>query len=166
MDNGNTIIITAYGHGKVIDKIAVNSFEYSDAEIYCNTINSLKLKDDSWVYAKMLSGNTEYSLDAFMPVKFPDLILKLDNLAVQRVLRETDSQDIAKSLKDQDENVKEKIFSNLSKKASQMLKEDMEYMGPINIKSVKECQEKMIDTIRRLEEFGEIIINEGAYDEP
>ena len=160
MNNGNEIVVTAYGHNKTIDKISAKSFEYSDAEAYCTAINSLELKDDLWVNAKIISEKTQYPLDAFFPVRFSDLILKMEGAAIQKVFRETDSQELAKSLKDQDEKVIEKCFRNMSKRASQMLKEDMECMGTLNLISVKESQEKIISIIRYLEECGEIVIQQ------
>jgi flagellar motor switch protein FliG len=169
MGNRKTIVVTAYGHNKTLDKIAVSSFEISedryynkqssDAETYCDTINSLGLKDDSWIFAKILSENTQYSLDVFLPLEFSDVIMKLDNRAIQKVLREIDSQELAICLKDQDETVKERIFTNMSKRSVQMLKEDMEFMGPVRIKDIKENQEKILNIIRHLEQLGEIIIS-------
>ena len=156
MGSGRDIVITVYGHEKIIDRIAVNSFE-SEAEIYCDTINALELKDNSWVYAKKISENEQYSLDSFFPIRF-DIILKLDNRSIQKVLREADSQEIAKALKGEKDDIKEKIFSNMSKRAAQMLKEDMEYMGAVEAHYVKESQEKIVNLIRILAEIGEIII--------
>jgi flagellar motor switch protein FliG len=170
MGKRKTIVITAYGHGKTIDKIAVNSFgvpkkgNYEDksyAETYCNTINSLELKNDSWVRTKMLSENIQYAMDAFLPLNFSDMIMKLDNLAVQKVLREIDAYELAKSLKGRDETVKEKIYANMSKRASKMLKddiEDMEARGQHTINDAEEAQEKILMVIQFLEEIGEIII--------
>jgi flagellar motor switch protein FliG len=168
MGNKRSIVVTAYGHNKIIDKIAVSSFESSensyysnqesDAKTYCDTINSLELKDDSWIVAKILSENTQYLLNVFTPVKFSDMIIKIDDRAIQKILREIDPQDLAKSLKGPDETIKEKIFKNMSKKASQMLKEDMECMGLIRPIDVKESQEKILNTIRHLEQTYEIVI--------
>jgi flagellar motor switch protein FliG len=87
--------------------------------------------------------------------------MRLDNIAVQKVLREIDSQQLAKSLKDQDKTVKEKIFINMSKRASQMLKEDMECMEQIGIQDIKENQTIILSIIRHLEQCGEIVI---SYD--
>jgi flagellar motor switch protein FliG len=168
MGNRKSIVITAYGHNKTIDKIAVSSFENSesgdynneesDAKTYCATINALELKDDSWVFAKILSENSKYSLDAFLPLKFSDVIIKLDNMAIQKILREVDSQDIAWALKGEAEEVKEKIFANMSKRASQMLKEDIGFIGQIRIKDVKKSQDIILNIIRRLDQCGEIVI--------
>jgi len=169
MGKNKTIVVTAYGHGKTIDNITVNSFHgfrksiyydkpLDDADAYCNTINSLELKGDSWVHAKKLIESTHYALDSFLPSSFSDTIMRLDNLAVQRVLREVDSYELCKSLKDQNETVKEKIFTNMSKRASKMLKEDMEVMKTIMINEIKDSQEKILMIIQYLEKTGEIII--------
>jgi hypothetical protein len=168
MGNRKDIVVTAYGHGKTIDRIAVSLFEISeksyhdnhgsDAKTYCNAINSLELRDDSWAFAKILDENSQCPLGAFLPLEFSNVIIKLDNMTIQRVLREIDSWEVAKSLKDQDEAVKEKIFANVSKRAAQMLKEDMEYMGPVGKTDVKEAQEKILSIICHLESTGEIVI--------
>jgi hypothetical protein len=168
MGNGKSIVITVYGHNRIIDNIAVSLFDQSEsghygynndsnAETYCNTINDLKLEGESWVFAKLVSANTQYGLDAFLPEKF-DLILKLDDRAIQKTLREIDSRDIANALKGENEAVQKKIFYNMSKRAAEMLKEDMEYMGPIRITEVKEAQEKILGIIHHLEQTGEIVI--------
>jgi flagellar motor switch protein FliG len=168
MGNGKSTVITVYGHNKTIDKIAVSLFDKSEsghygydtdsnAETYCNTINGLKLEGESWILAKLVSENTQYELDAFLPAKFA-LIAELDDRAIQKILRETDSQDIAKALKGENEAVQEKIFNNMSKRAAEMLKEDMEYMGPVRITDVKDAQEKILGIIQHLEQTGEIVI--------
>jgi hypothetical protein len=155
MDNRKAIVVTVYGHNKTIDKIAVSLFEISesfyrgnqsyDAEIYCNTINTLELEGDSWIFAKTLSENTQYELDVLLPLKFSDVIMKLDNLTVQEVLRRFNFQEIAIFLMGEDERVKEKIFANMSKRASKMLKEEISYTGPARLIDVKEYQKKFID---------------------
>jgi flagellar motor switch protein FliG len=167
MGTGKSIVITAYGHDKTIDKIAVSSFDCSNnygndsgAGTYCKTINSLELNGNSWIFAKVVSENTQYSLGSFLPLKI-DVILKLDDRVIQGLLRDVNSQDIAVALRGEKENVREKIFRNMSGRAAQMLKEDMEYMGsiPIPVNEVKKIQEKIIDRIRHLEEFEEMIIH-------
>jgi flagellar motor switch protein FliG len=154
-----TMVITTYGHNETIDKIAVSSFANEwDAKTYCDTVNALELKGDAWVFARVLSENTQYSLDAFLPVKFSDLITRLDDRAIQRVLQEVDSQDIAKAFKSEAEILKKKIFSNMTERAVQMLKEDIEYLGPIRIKDVRESQETILNSIHLLSQSGEIVI--------
>lgn len=85
-------------------------------------------------------------------------ITKLDDKAIQRILREIETKDLALALKGTTEEVKEKIFKNMSERASGMLKEDMEYMGPVRAKEVQESQTKVVAVIRALEATGEITI--------
>jgi flagellar motor switch protein FliG len=95
---------------------------------------------------------------------FDDIVL-LDDRSIQKVFREVDGQELAKALKGVDQEVQEKVFKNMSKRAQTMLKEDMEYMGPLRLKDVEEAQQKIVAIIRHLEETGEIIISRGEGDE-
>ncbi|MFW6139438.1 MAG: flagellar motor switch protein FliG [Spirochaetota bacterium] len=95
---------------------------------------------------------------------FDDIVL-LDDRAVQKVLREVDTSDLAKALKGVDSEVQDKIFRNMSKRASSLLKEDMEFMGPVRLKDVEEAQQKIVGIIRKLEEAGEIVVARAGEDE-
>ncbi len=95
---------------------------------------------------------------------FEDIVL-LDDRSIQKVLRYVELSDLAKALKNVDPEVQDKVFRNMSKRAVQMLKEDMEYMGPIRLRDVEEAQQKIVKIIRDLEEKGEIIIARSAEDE-
>ncbi len=92
---------------------------------------------------------------------FEDIVL-LDDRSIQKVLREVDQVDLAKALKNVDDEVKDKFFKNMSKRATDMLKEEMEFMGPMRVSDILEQQNKIVDLIRRLEESGEIVI--ARYD--
>jgi len=95
---------------------------------------------------------------------FEDIVM-LDDRSIQRIVREVDSQELTKALKNVDSEVQNKIFSNFSKRAVANLKEDMEYMGPVWLKDVEEAQQKIVSIIRHLEETGEIIIARAGEDE-
>ncbi len=95
---------------------------------------------------------------------FEDIVL-LDDRAIQKVLREVDTTELAKALKAVDSEVQDKIFRNMSRRASTLLKEDMEYMGPIRLKDVEESQQKIVAIIRKLEEQGEIVVARAGEDE-
>lgn len=92
-------------------------------------------------------------------------ILSLDNRSIQRTLREVDNQDLTMALKGASEDVKRRIFENMSKRQAEMVKEDMEYMGPVRLRDVEEAQQKIVNIIRKLEDAGEIIISRGGGDE-
>ncbi|HHW54385.1 MAG: flagellar motor switch protein FliG [bacterium] len=93
-------------------------------------------------------------------------IVQLDDKAVMRVLREIDlTRDLPMALKVASEEVKTKIFNNLSKRAVETLQEEMDYLGPVRLRDVEEAQQRIVNTIRKLEEVGEIIIARGGEDE-
>jgi len=95
---------------------------------------------------------------------FEDIIL-LDDRSIQKVLREVDSKDLAMALKTASEEVSARIYKNMSKRAAEMLREDIEYMGPVRLRDIEETQQKIVAIIRRLEDMGEIIIARGGEDE-
>lgn len=95
---------------------------------------------------------------------FEDILL-LDDRAIQRVLRDVDNNDLAMALKSATEQVQNAIFNNLSKRLAAMIKEDMEFMGPVRMKDVEEAQQKIVNIIRKLEDSAEIIISRGGGDE-
>ena len=95
---------------------------------------------------------------------FEDILL-LDDRAIQRVLRDVDNNDLAIALKGSNEEVQNAIFNNLSKRLAAMIKEDMEFMGPVRMKDVEEAQQKIVGIIRKLEDSAEIVISRGGGDE-
>ena len=94
-----------------------------------------------------------------------DDILQLDNRSIQRFLREVDNYQLAVALKGATEEVQNVIFSNMSKRLAEMIREDIEFMGPVRLKDVEEAQQKIVNVIRKLEDAGEIIISRGGGDE-
>jgi len=88
---------------------------------------------------------------------FEDLILVNDK-GIQQVLKEIDNEVLALALKTASDELKDKIFRNMSERAATLIKEDMEYMGPVRLSDVEQAQQKIVDVVRRLEEAGEVII--------
>lgn len=95
---------------------------------------------------------------------FEDIVL-LGDKDIQKVLREVDSTELAKALKGVNSEVQDKIFRNMSKRAAAVLKEDMDFMGPIRLKDVEEAQQKIVSIIRKLEDAGDITIARAGEDE-
>ena len=95
---------------------------------------------------------------------FEDIVL-LDDRSIQKVLREVDTQDLAKALKGVDAEVQEKIYRNMSKRAASLLREDMDFMGPIRLRDVEESQQKIVNIIRKLEDAGDIIVARAGEEE-
>ncbi len=94
---------------------------------------------------------------------FDDIAL-LDDRSIQRVIQEVDNVELAKAIKGTTERVKEKILANMSSRAGKLIKEEIDYMGPVRLREVEEIQQKIVAIIRRLEEQGEIIISRGEQE--
>ena len=95
---------------------------------------------------------------------FEDL-LKLDDKAIQALLKEVDNGRWAVALKGAGEELTEKVLGNLSQRAAEMLREEMEYLGPVKVSDVEAAQGEVVDTVRRLEDAGEIEVGSGAEEE-
>ena len=92
-------------------------------------------------------------------------IVTLDNRAIQRVIREVENDDLRLALKVASEEVQGIIFENMSTRMAETFKEEMEYMGPVRLRDVEEAQQRIVASIRRLEEVGEIVIARGGGDD-
>jgi flagellar motor switch protein FliG len=114
-----------------------------------NILESLDIIDPE------LSENIKRSMFVF------EDIAKLSNQAIQRVLKDVEQSDIAIALKGANEEVKSAIMSNLSKRLQEMILDDLEVMGPMKIRDVESAQQKIVNSVRSLEESGEIIVSRG-----
>jgi flagellar motor switch protein FliG len=95
---------------------------------------------------------------------FEDIVV-LDDRSIQQVLREVDTKELAVALKGTSDEVQEKIYANMSERAAAIIKEDLEFMGPVRVKTVEEAQQKIVAVIRRLEDAGQIVIVRGGEDQ-
>ncbi|WP_374050045.1 flagellar motor switch protein FliG [Paenibacillus larvae] len=92
-------------------------------------------------------------------------IVNIDNRSIQRIIRDIENSDLQLALKVASEEVRATIFQNMSKRMAETFKEEMEFMGPVRLRDVEEAQTRIVATIRRLEEAGEIIIARGGGDD-
>jgi flagellar motor switch protein FliG len=126
----------------------------------------------------LVDRSTEKNILGVMERDNPDLAMQVKNLMfvfedilhlgdreVQRVLKDVDSRDLAVALKLASDEVKQKIFSNLSQRAAEMLKDELEFLGPVRLKNVEDAQRKIVEAVRRLDEMGEIHISRGGKGE-
>jgi flagellar motor switch protein FliG len=92
-------------------------------------------------------------------------ITQLSDQDVQTVLREVDQEELTLALKAVDEEVQQKVFTNMSQRAASMVQEELEYMGPVRVSDVEEAQQEIVNVIRRLEEEGQIVVVRGGEEE-
>ncbi len=88
-------------------------------------------------------------------------IIHLDDRSIQKVLKEVEKRDLATALKLCSSELKRKIFSNMSKRAVELISAEMEFMGPVKLTEVEEAQKRLIYIVHRLEEKGEIVLDAG-----
>ena len=89
---------------------------------------------------------------------FEDILLVNDK-GIQSVLKEIENETLSLALKTASQELKDKIFKNMSERAAQLIQEDMQYMGPVRVSDVEQAQQKIVDVVRRLEDAGEIVIS-------
>jgi flagellar motor switch protein FliG len=106
-------------------------------------------------FPRLISGLKEHG--------FEDII-HVDDKGIQTVLKEVDNEELALALKTASDRLKEKIFSNMSTRAADLIREDMQYMGPVRLSDVEAAQQRIVDIVRRLEDAGEIIISGRGGD--
>ena len=127
-------------------------------------LNLVDSATEKQIIEKMEDEDPELAEEILKRMFVFDDIVMLDDRAIQRIMREVDSQELAKALKGTDGEVQNRIFKNMSKRAASMLKEDMEYIGPVRLSDVENAQLKIISIIRHLEETGEIILARAGDD--
>ncbi|MFN8634019.1 MAG: flagellar motor switch protein FliG [Chloroflexota bacterium] len=93
-----------------------------------------------------------------------DNLIQLDDPSLQRVLREVDAKDLAMALRGVADELRDKIFKNLSSRASEMLKEDISASGPVRMRQVEEAQQRIVGIVRKLEESGDLVVQRGNDD--
>lgn len=125
----------------------------------------------------LVGASTERSILEAISVKNPKLateiknlmfviedIVTLDDRTIQQIMREIDQKDLIMALKGVSDEVKAKIFNNMSERAANIVQEEMDYAGPVRLRDVESAQQNILDTIRKLEEMGEIELTKGGED--
>jgi hypothetical protein len=166
------ILVTKYGHEDKVDTISVDyNTDHAACIRYCENINKLELAD-GWIHAEIASINKKMKMEK--PYKFDfNNIKNYDDKSIQKILREVDQQQLATAIKTSPQEVKDKVFKNMSKRAVSMLQEDMEYMGVPNAVEINETRydivriiQALIDTkeIRELHDDEELVQEQTNFD--
>ena len=93
-----------------------------------------------------------------------DNIIDIDDKSIQVILKEVQSDSLIVALKGTSAELREKIFSNMSSRASEMLKEDLENKGPVRLSEVEAQQKLILQTIRRLADEGQVVLGSNTED--
>ena len=163
--------------GEIDLKSVTSSMASSWQTSMCPTLSPIReLSDIPMVLGEIVAWGEGIKIaDAAEQAELPeDAMIHADYLvpgssdylkAVATILRDVDNNDLALALKGGNEQVQAAVFNNMSKRLAVMIKEDMEFMGPVRMKDVEEAQQKIVNIIRKLEDSGEIVISRGGGDE-
>lgn len=158
-----TIVLSSYGSkDSETGKYTLEDFQLNlcgtaeDAQTLSSALKSLPLETGKWVNTLSLSENTRYKPQALFPLDFPDALFFMPDKDIQRFLVEITASDLAKALKGAPDKAKEKIYSNMSRKAAGMLKEDIDLQGPLPMADIQEARNKFSAILQTLIDKDEI----------
>lgn len=144
---------------------ASKSRQVGGAESVAELMNNLDSKSVQAIFGELEGENPEFceQIRALMFV-FTDLI-KLDNKSLQLVIKEVSNDVLTMALKTAPDELREKIFKNISSRAAELIREELEVMGPVKLSEVEAAQIEIVNIARRLEEEGKIVLSGGAGGE-
>jgi len=141
-----------------LTNVKVSRKNFDGIEAVANILNGVDRETEE----KLLSKMDEEYADLAEKIRqkmfvFEDL-LYTDDRSFRTILQNVDNQTVAKALKTASEEMVQKVFSNLSERAAEMLKEDMEVMGPVRISEVEQAQQTIVKIAKKLEDEGKIVL--------
>lgn len=148
----------------VVDDLAGFSINQSVSKIggtksLATILNRTNVSVSKEILAQIEQIDPDVSLEIKRLMFLFDDIINIQNKDIQRIMKEVDRRDLALALKIADEKLRDKIFSNMSERAAELLKEELQFMGPVKLKEVEAAQARIVDIIKRLEEQEEITLN-------
>jgi len=143
----------------------VSARKFDGIEALASILNEVDGKTEEYVLAQIEKDDADLAEDIKQKMFVFEDLLQIDSRGFREILQNVDNQGLAKALKTASEEMKEMIFGNLSERASEMLKEDIEVMGPVKLSEVEEAQQSIIKAAKKLEEEGKIVLaGKGAED--
>jgi flagellar motor switch protein FliG len=134
-------------------KSAANILNFMDSSVESEIMDNIKEVD----------GDLGQSIQDLMFVF--DNLLEVDDRSIQTLLREVSSESLVIALKGADDTLKEKFFSNMSKRAAEMLREDLDAKGPVRLSEVETAQKEILAIARRMAEAGDLSLSSKGGDE-
>lgn len=145
--------------------ISVDLMEMGGVNYVADIMNHVDRGTEKYIFDELNNNDPELSEEIRkLMFVFEDIVF-LDSLAIQRFIREVDSKDLAVALKVANESVSEVIFQNMSTRMRETIQSDMQYLHNVRMRDVEEAQQRIVASIRELEEAGEIVISKGGKDE-
>ncbi len=148
---------------RVVDEIAEQTLSQNlamagGAQLVASILNKSAVQTAKGLMEQIEGKNSGLAAEIKRLMFLFDDIIQIDDRGIQRILRDVDKRDLALALKASDDRIRTKIFKNMSERAAEVIKEDLEFMGPIKLKEVEAAQLRIVEVIKRLEEKDEISI--------
>ncbi len=150
---------------KDLSRIGIATRKFDGVETLANILNVVDGKTEDYVLSNIEKEDTDLAEIIRQKMFVFEDLLQVDDRSFREILHNVETQLLAKSLKTASEALTEKIFSSLSERAADMLREDMEILGPVRLMEVEEAQQAILRTARRLEEEGKIVISGKGGEE-
>ncbi|MCM8823874.1 MAG: flagellar motor switch protein FliG [Candidatus Omnitrophica bacterium] len=141
------------------------SFEGTGIKNLANILNAAPHQIEKGVLDHLKSVDSELAEEVRKNMFLFEDLVSLDDVSLQKVLRQVDMRDLTLALKMSEEKLKEKIFNNLSERVREICKEELQYLGPVRLRQVEEAQQKIINIVRKLEATGEVVIPRKGEEE-
>jgi len=152
-------------HEKLSSVSSVGEVEFGGVNYLADVMNNLDTRTEKSIMEELDVSDPELVEEIRKKMFTFDDIVFLDNREIQTFLRECDQKDLTVALKGAGAEVKDVIMSNMSQRQQETIRTDLQYLHNVRMRDVEDAQRAIIDTIRRLEEAGEIVMSKGGMDE-
>ena len=150
---------------KDLSKVGVTTRKFDGVDKLADILNEVDGKTEEYVLAHIEKEDGDLAEKIRQKMFVFEDLLQVDDKSFREVLQNIDNEGLVKALKTASEELKEKIFSNLSERAAEMLREDMEVQGPVRLKEVEEAQQNIMRTAKKLEADGRIVLGSKGKEE-
>ncbi len=151
--------------GKFSNVMSQDAVEVGGVTYVADIMNSIDRASEKHIFSELTKSDASLSEEIRKLMFIFDDIITLDDMSIQRVLRDIDQQDLAVAIKGSSEEVKASLLDNVSARARESILEDIQYLKNLRLKDVEEAQQKIVSVIRKLEEEGEIVVSKGGDDD-
>lgn len=150
---------------KFSNVLSIDFTEFGGVNYVADVMNNMDRGNEKYIFDELNRRDAELSEDIRKKMFVFEDITTMDDMSIQRFLRDVDSKDLVFALKGANQEVANIIFKNMSKRSSETVKSDLEYTHNVRLKDVEEAQQRIVGIIRRLENEGELVISKGGKDE-
>lgn len=145
--------------------VSVDFMEIGGVDYLADVMNNVDRSTEKFIFDELNNSDPALSEEIRKRMFVFEDIVFLDNIAIQRFIRDIDSKDLAVALKACNQDVSDIIFQNMSQRMQESIRTDIQYLHNVRMRDVEEAQQKIVSTIRQLEEQGEIVISKGGKDD-